>query len=161
MPSIRSVNLLIFLASLGLIIAALYFQHVLGLPPCYLCITQRVFVILVGAIGLLAFLHNPGRTGQRCYHALLILSAATGGFFSGKQLWLQSLPEDQVPACGPPPDYLFDAFPFQEALAMLLRGDGNCAKVHWTFLDISMPGWVLLAFCGFIAVSLYQIARQP
>ncbi len=160
MPSIRTVNLLVFLAGVGLILAALYFQHVLGLPPCYLCITQRVFVILVGVIGLLAFLHNPGRTGQRIYQGLIILSAATGGFFSGKQLWLQSLPEDQVPACGPPPDYLFNAFPFQEALSMLLRGDGNCAKIHWTLLDISMPGWVLMAFTGFIAVAILQIARQ-
>ena len=160
LPTSRTINLLIFLGCSAIIAAALYMQHFMGLEPCYLCITQRVFFIAIGVIGLLAFLHNPATTGRKIYGLLTALSAVIGGYFSGKQLWLQSLPEDQVPACGPPADYLFDAFPLQEALSMLLRGDGNCAKVQWTFLDISIPGWAMAAFVGLLIVGLYQFFRK-
>ena len=158
MPSPRQVFLLMFVACLSLILVALYMQHVMELTPCYLCITQRVFVMLTGGFALLAFLHNRG---LRIYGALTALSALSGSFFSGKQLWLQSLPEDQVPACGPPAEYLFDVFSFNQAVGMLLRGDGNCAEVQWTFLGLSIPGWTLICFLGLAALGIWQVVRKP
>ena len=161
LPSYRLINGLQALISLLLImVAVFYFQDYLGLEPCYLCITQRVFVIAVGVICGLAAIHNPPQCGQRIYAALSTIAAVAGGYFSSKQLWLQSLPEDQVPACGVPVDYLFDAFSLSEAVAMLLRGDGNCAEVQWQFLGLSMPAWVLVAFVGFTIVGLTQLWRK-
>ena len=161
LPDHRSLNLLMAAACAGLIaIAILYFQNYLGLEPCYLCITQRVFVIAVGVICLVAGLHNPGATGQKIYAVLTALAACIGSFFSIKQLWLQNLPEDKVPACGPPVDYLFDAFSASEAISMLLRGDGNCAEVQWQFLGLSMPGWVLVCFAGLAALAIFQFFRK-
>ena len=159
MPSIRTVYLIMFAICAGSIGIALYMQHAMELTPCYLCITQRVFVMAVGAAALLAFLHNPADTGQRVYGCITASLSAVGGRFSIRQLWLQSLPEDKVPACGPPADYLFDAFPLAEALTMLLRGDGNCAEVQWSFLGLSIPGWVLVLFSGLLLISIYQIMR--
>ena len=161
LPSNRIISLSVAAACGGLIaIAIVYFQNHLGLEPCYLCITQRVFVIAVGVIFLLAGLHNPAAKGQKIYAALATLAAFGGSFFSIKQLWLQGLPEDQVPACGPPVDYLFDAFSASEAISMLLRGDGNCAEVQWQLLGISMPGWVLVSFIGLAGVALFQLLRK-
>jgi disulfide bond formation protein DsbB len=161
LPSYRLINGLQALISLLLIIVAVfYFQDYLGLEPCYLCITQRVFVIAIGVICGLAVIHNPPQCGQRIYAALSTIAAVAGGYFSSKQLWLQSLPEDQVPACGVPVDYLFDAFSLSEAVAMLLRGDGNCAEVQWQLLGLSMPAWVLIAFGGFTIVGLTQRWRK-
>ena len=112
LPNNRTIGLAMAASCAGLIaVAVFYFQNRLGLEPCYLCITQRVFVIVVGVIFLVSALHNPAAGGQKIYAALAALAASAGGFFSIKQLWLQSLPEDQIPACGPPVDYLFDAFP--------------------------------------------------
>jgi disulfide bond formation protein DsbB len=132
-------------------------QHVMELNPCYLCITQRAFVILTGMLALLALLHNHG---LKVYGFLIALSSLAGSFFSGKQLWLQSLPEDKVPACGPPAEYLFDAFNFNEALSMLLRGDGNCAEVQWTFLNLSIPAWTLLCFLFLAFLGFTQVIRK-
>jgi disulfide bond formation protein DsbB len=161
LPDNRTINLLMAAACAGLIaIAIFYFQNHLGLEPCYLCITQRVFVIAIGVIFLVAGLHNPLPKGQKIYSSLVAATAAIGGYFSIKQLWLQSLPEDKVPACGPPADYLFDAFSVSEAISMLLRGDGNCAEVQWQLLGLSMPGWVLVAFIGFAAVAIFQLRRR-
>jgi len=161
LPDNRTINLWMASACAALIaIAVFYFQNHLGLEPCYLCITQRVFVIAVGVIFLVSALHNPLPKGQKIYAALVAATATIGGYFSIKQLWLQNLPEDKVPACGPPVDYLFDAFSASEAISMLLRGDGNCAEVQWQLLGLSMPGWVLLSFIGFAGVAIFQLLRK-
>lgn len=104
LPSIRRTNFLIFCACTLMILAAVYMEHWLNMIPCSLCITQRAFVILIGLVALAAALHNPAATGQRVYAGLGILSAILGACFAGRQLWLQSLPADQVPACGPRPE---------------------------------------------------------
>ena len=161
LPNNQTISLSAAAVCAGLIaVAILYFQNYLGLEPCYLCMTQRVFVIAVGVIFLAAGLHNPAATGQKIYAGLATLTALGGSFFSIKQLWLQGLPEDQVPACGPPVDYLFDAFSVSEAISMLLRGDGNCAEVQWQLLGISMPGWVLVSFIALAGVGLLQLLRK-
>lgn len=152
----RHCFLAIALVCAGLIATALYMQYVLGLNPCYLCIVQRGFVIATGVIAALAFVHNPGRTGRRIYGILAAVSAFAGSGFSLRQLWLQSLPKDQVPACGPPADYLFDSFTVSEWLPILLKGDGNCAEVQWTFLGLSIAGWTLVAF---VALGLFALAQ--
>lgn len=159
-PSIRTLNFCLFLGATSMILVALYMQHQMDLTPCYLCIVQRVFVIMTGLITLLAFVHNPGRTGQKRYAVATSLSALAGSGFSMRQLWLQSLPEEKVPACGPPADYLFDALPISEALPMLLSGDGNCAEVQWTFLSLSIPAWTLVAFAAMTLLGVYQLLRK-
>lgn len=160
MPSIRLTNLLLVLACVGLIAYALYSQEVLGLAPCPLCITQRIFVMAVGLIALVAFIHNPGLLLRRIYAGLGMLAAVGGGIVSGRHLWLQSLPADQVPACGPGLEYMFETFPFTEAVAILFRGNGNCAVVDWELFGLSMPGWVLIAFVGLFAVNSWQLLRR-
>lgn len=143
-----------------MLIAVFYFQNYRGLEPCYLCITQRFFVVVAGVICLLAAIMNPGQTGRRVFAVLLVISSVAGGFFSSKQLWLQSLPADQVPICGPPVDYLFDTFSTSHVIQMLIRGDGNCAEVKWQLFGISMPGWVLVLFVCFAAVGVWQYLRK-
>ena len=161
LPSYRTINSLQAVAGIALIlIAILYFQNHLGLEPCYLCITQRVFVIAIAIVCALAALHNPAQIGQKRYAGLSTGLAVVGSYFSGKQLWLQSLPEDKVPTCGIPVDYLFDVFSLSEAISHLLRGDGNCAEVQWQFLGLSMPSWVLVAFIGYAVVGIYQMLRE-
>lgn len=160
LPSARLTNLLIFLGCCGLMSVGFIFQFALDLEPCPLCITQRFFITLTGLLALAAFVHNPQQTGLRIYAASTTLGAAIGGGFSSRQLWLQGLPPDQVPACGPSLGYMFETFPFMEAVSVLLNGNGNCAEVVWTFLGISIPGWTLVAFSGLVIISLWQLFRK-
>ncbi|MEX1031846.1 MAG: disulfide bond formation protein B [Cellvibrionaceae bacterium] len=160
MPNVRLTNLGVFLACVGLMAYALYSQEVLGLHPCPLCITQRGFVILTGLFALIAFIHNPGASFRRIYAGLGMLAAAAGAVVAGRHLQLQNLPADQVPACGPGLEYMFNTFPFMEAVSVLFRGDGNCAEVDWELLGLSMPGWVLIAFLGLFAVNTWQLLRR-
>jgi len=145
MPNRRIINLAAFVACAAMIGYALYSQHVNGLDPCPLCVFQRVAVIGLGLIFLLAALQNPARTGSRIYAWLLVLVAASGAAVSSRHVWLQSLPPDQVPACGPGLNYMLDVFPLRDALSMIFKGSGECAEIHWTLLGLSMPAWVLIS----------------
>lgn len=160
MPSIRFINLIIFAGCTGLMLVGVYMDHVMDLEPCPLCITQRIFIVLTGCIALLAFIHHPMDWGRRVYSLLGALAAIGGGYFSSHHLWLQSLPPEDVPACGPGLAYMFDAFPLQEAIALLLKGDGNCAEVSWTLFGLSIPAWTLIAFAGLTLLHLYQAFRS-
>ncbi|ROS01972.1 disulfide bond formation protein DsbB [Sinobacterium caligoides] len=159
LPSIRQTNLVIFLGCCGLMAVGYFMQYMLGLEPCPLCMTQRVFIILTGVWALLAYLHSPALIGTRVYAFLVALSALIGGGFSMRQLHLQSLPAELAPTCGPSIDYMFETFPFTKALEVMLKGDGNCAEVVWTFMGISIPGWTLVAFAGLFMLGLWQLLR--
>lgn len=156
--SFRSACLLGFLACLGLMAYALYAQYVLGLDPCPLCILQRVAVIGTGVVFLIAGLHAPVGIGRWTYAGLAALVAAIGAGVAGRHVWLQSLPPDQVPACGPGYDYLMEAFPLDKALGMIFTGSGECADVDWQFLGLSMPWWTLIAFAGLVLWALLAAA---
>ncbi|MBU3068771.1 disulfide bond formation protein B [Aestuariicella sp. G3-2] len=158
--SIRTTYLLIFFGCTGLNLTALYFQYGMDMHPCPLCITQRIFVFAVSLCALLAAIHNPAQLGRRIYSSLAIIAAGFGLSVSLRHVWLQSLPEDQVPACGPGLSYMFENFPLGDAVNLLLQGDGNCADISWTFLGLSMPAWVAVCFVGLIALNLWQMFRK-
>ena len=160
LPSRRALNLLGAAICAALLGYALYLQHGLGLEPCPLCIFQRIGMLALGLVFLVAGLHGPGRTGARIYGVLAGLSALGGASVSARHLWLQSLPPDQVPSCGPGLGYLFDTFPFGDALKQVFSGSGECAKIDWTFLGQSMPFWVLLCFVGLGVAALVNGWRR-
>lgn len=138
----------------GLLIAVFFFQKHLGLEPCPMCIFQRVAMLAAGVIFLIAALHGPVAGGRWVYSGGAALAAAVGAGIAWRHVWLQGLPEDQRPACGPTLDYLMDMMPLQEVVTTILKGDGNCAKIDWTFLGQSLPFWTLVAFAGFIVWAL-------
>jgi len=159
-PGSRNLNFLIFIACTSIIGVALYMEHVMLLQPCGLCITQRVFVILVGLICLASALHKTGEAGRRNYAFAAASMCIGGGYFAVRQIWLQHLPEDQVPACGPGLQYMLEQFEFSRMVAKVLAGSGECASVDWSFLGLSIPGWALLWFVLLGAWALWLMRRS-
>jgi disulfide bond formation protein DsbB len=155
MQKFRTLYALGFMMCVVMIGTALFFfQRFLGLEPCPLCILQRVVVISLGMVLLVAAIHGPNGWGNRIYGGLITLIAGSGAAIAGRHVWLQSLPADQVPECGPTLDYILETFPLSKALQLVLHGSGECAKVEWQFLGLSIPGWTLIAFSGFILFGL-------
>lgn len=145
----------------GLLGFAFYQQYRAFLDPCPLCIFQRLGFMWIGAVALLAVLHGPGRSGARAYAVLAALGAAVGAAIAGRHVWLQTLPPEQVPECGPGLNYMLEHFPLTEVLSTVFFGSGSCAEVHWKFLGLSMPGWTLVWFLALGIGTLYMTFRKP
>jgi disulfide bond formation protein DsbB len=155
LPNPRQTNLLILLTIIGLMGYGLYTQYVDGLEPCPLCVTQRFFFCLIGLFAFIGIFHRR----FRLYGTLSLFAAIGGIASSGRQVWLQHLPPDQVPACGPSLQYMLETFPLSDTFRTLSTGDGNCAEVVWSFLSFSMPEWSLACFVGLFAASVWQVMR--
>lgn len=151
----RLLNALGFAACAAMMAYALYAEYQLLLEPCPLCVFQRMATIAAGLVFLAAALHDPAGRGRFVYAALLVLTAGSGLGVAGRHVWLQNLPADQVPACGPGFDYIIDAFPLSEALRLIFTGSGECATTDWLFLGLSMPAWVAICFIGLLGLGLW------
>jgi disulfide bond formation protein DsbB len=151
----RVLSLVGFLGCVFGLAFALYLQHFKGYEPCPMCIFQRVAMLGAGIAFLLGAVHGPKAGGRWVYAVLALLASAVGAAIAWRHVWLQGLPPDQVPACGPTLDYLMQMLPVMEVVQMVLKGDGNCAKIDAQWLGVSLPGWTLISFVGF---GLYALA---
>jgi protein dithiol:quinone oxidoreductase len=137
-----------------LLFGALVLEHVFDLVPCPLCLMQRVWFFIAGLCVVAGLLHEP-RWG--IYPLLTPAGGLVGGGFAIRQLYLQSLPADQVPACGPDINYMFEAFPLSDVLAAMTRGTGDCAAVAGSFIGVPIPGWALLGFALVVVLAVLQL----
>ncbi len=156
LSSYRGLSFLGFALCIGaLLFAIVVLQKMMGFEPCPMCIFQRVAMFGAGVFFLLGALHGPKAAAPRWLYSLFAaIGAGIGAGIAGRHVWLQSLPEDQVPACGPTLDYLMDMFPLSEVVTMILKGDGNCARIDAQWLGISLPGWTLITFIVLIVLAL-------
>ena len=159
MISNRTVSGLGFLAAVLLLVGAVIFEYMLDLEPCPLCMIQRILVAVVGVFFLLAWLHGPKRLGLYIYNGVVLVVAGMGVAVAGRHVWLQNLPEGQVPECGPGLEYLLSAFPLAKAVELILSGSGECHEVAWSFLGLTIPGWTLIAFSLFMMAAVWQLTR--
>ena len=158
--SFRSLFILGFLACCGLIGGAYFLQYVVGLEPCPLCYVQRIEVFSLGLLFALTALHNPQATGRRVYAVLLLIFSGLGIATAGRQIWLQTLPPDQLPACLPSMEYMLEAFPMMDIINKTLHGTADCAKIDWTFFGFNLAQLSLFSFCLIALLSLYLLLRK-
>jgi disulfide bond formation protein DsbB len=151
-----------FLICGGLILYALYLQYYEYQDPCPLCLLQRVVYIALMVVFLLGALHGPRRIGAIVYSTLLVLVSLIGAGIAGRHVWLQHLPKDKVPECGPGLGYILDRFPVVNALEKIFRGSGECAEAGWRLMGLSIAEWSLVWFVllGAYAVFVAAAARK-
>lgn len=159
-PRSRLMFLLVTVISAGLMLFSFFLQFVQELEPCPLCISQRIAITLLGLLSFVAVIHNPREFGFRCYGLFLGLLGLAGTLLASRQLWIQGLPPEKVPACMPGIEYLVDILPVTDILRMMLTGTGDCAKIQWSFLGVSIPGWTLIMFLAFLLIGLFELVRE-
>ncbi len=123
---------------------SVYSQYGMGLVPCHLCIFQRVEVAALALVFAAAALHNPGDTGARIYGSLAALVALITAATAGRHVWIQMQPPGSVPGCGADLDFMLEVLPITQVIIRVFKAGGECAKIEWTLLGLSMPAWVLM-----------------
>ncbi len=139
--------------------AGYYLQYFESQNPCPLCLVQRGFYYLVLCVFLGAALHGPGRVAGIVYASAAFVFAAGGAAVAARQVWLQHLPPDQVPPCGPGLYYMLENFPLARTLEKLFTASGECAEVHWALLGLSIADWSLAWFAALAAFALWLALR--
>ncbi len=160
LPPRRMAYLLGALVCAGLMGWALYLQYGLGLDPCPLCSVQRMCVIAIGIIFLVAAAHNPGRLGAAIYAGLVLVIGGFGTVIAFRHVWIQHLPKDQVPACGMGLDYMLETLPLADVMTKIFKGTGECAEAGWYFLGLAIPAWTFVFFVAITVAALVLVKRD-
>jgi protein dithiol:quinone oxidoreductase len=144
----------------GLLSFGFYLQYVKHQDPCPLCMVQRVIFVAILVLFATAALQAPRRIGKRVYAFFITLLSVAGVAVAGRHIWIQNLPKDQVPACGPGLEYMLDTFPMAEVFKELLHGSGECAEKGWSFLSLGIPEWSLLCYIALGTWSILIMLRK-
>ena len=148
-----------FAVCAGLIVFALYLQYVEHLEPCPLCMLQRVAFIVLGLVLLIGAIHAPARAGTRIYAGLAGLAALTGVGLAARHVWLQYNPP-KFASCAGDIYSQIERLPLGRVIANAIRATGDCAKVDWTFLHLSVAEWSLAWFTIFALGTLALLVRR-
>lgn len=148
------------LAAAGLLGFGYFLQFTKGIEPCPLCLVQRAFFYALIVVFMLAAIHWPSGWGRRLYGFVAMLFAAGGFATASRQVWLQHLPADKVPACGPDLAFMLENLPLARTIQKLFAGSGQCAEVKWTFVGFSIPEWALAWFAVFFLLGLWLLIHK-
>jgi protein dithiol:quinone oxidoreductase len=147
------------LVCLAMLVFGLYLQHGAGLDPCPMCIVQRYALILVLMGCSLASAFKRGAI-QSALGVLSLLLSGFGAFVAARQSWLQWFPPETV-SCGRDFYGMIETFPLQRVVPMIFKGSGDCTKVDWTFLGLSIANWSLVWFVFiFVVLGLLLASRR-
>ena len=150
-----------FLGSLSLIaVAYFYFEKHLGLAPCPLCMFQRAALLGVAFFCVFGLIFNLSKIWSKLVIFGATLFSGVGLAIAGRQVWLQHLPKDQVPECGPDLAFMLDVFPLSQVINTVLQGSGECAEVQWTLFSLSMPEWMVFIFGVMVLICLRLLFKR-
>jgi len=157
----RLINLAIVLLVVASMLFAIYYlEGVLFLDPCPLCMVDRAILVVIAVISLIALIHNASGIMRWIYTSLTVLFSGLGIAVAARHIWLQGLPPDQVPECGPDLTYMLEVFPLGDVIKRVFSGSGQCAEISWTFLGMTIPQQTLLLFIALLVMAVFAHFQQ-
>lgn len=151
---------IIALVVVAMAFAVFYLQGVLYLAPCPLCTVDRGLFLLIALVSVVSLIHGPQGTFLWIYTTLSSAFALMGIAVGIRHIWLQNLPADKVPECGPDLAYMLEVFPMMDVIERLFTGAGQCAEVSWTFYGVTLPQLTLLLFVALMLMIIYAHRQQ-
>lgn len=156
----RLLNFYCLLITIILLATAAYVQFVGQVEPCPLCIIQRIIVAILLLIFFIGIFYLPASLGRKIYGSLITVIGLSGAIIAGRQVYLQHLPPDQAPICTPSFNVLVSKLPIEDAMRILVQGSGDCSKVTWRFLELSMAEWMVILFIFFALIGVIQMLKK-
>ncbi|MFQ3235338.1 MAG: disulfide bond formation protein DsbB [Paraglaciecola sp.] len=150
LPTQRWPWLLLLISTLGLQITALYFQYALDLRPCIMCIYQRtaVFGIMFACLPVLWV--NTFATRLIAYIGWGV-SAIWGYLIALEHVDIQGASNSFFATCEIVPNFP-SWLPLHEWLPNLFAATGDCGDINWSFMNMSMPQWMMGIFAVYSVI---------
>jgi disulfide bond formation protein DsbB len=145
---------------LGLLAYGYYLQYFQDLEPCPMCIFQRLCFMAVALTAIVGAVHGPRGNGIFGYLVTAGIFSVIGAGIAARQIWLQHLPPELVPECGPGLEFMLEMYPLLETLERALKGTGDCAEVSWRFLGLSIAEWSFACFTAILLATAWQSWRR-
>lgn len=158
-PSRRVAYVVGFLVCAALMAYALYLQYVVGLEPCPMCWFQRVALVFLGLVFLVAGIANPARAGARRVAWAALVTGGAGALLAARHLYIQSMPSDQLPSCGMGITYMLETLPFLDVFARALKGSVECNKID-LILGLPIPAWNLIFFVAAVMAAFLLVNHR-
>ncbi|MBU2871572.1 disulfide bond formation protein DsbB [Colwellia sp. E2M01] len=158
--------LLLALSALGLELSALYFQYILDLQPCIMCVYQRLAIISIFSAGIIGSVAAQNLFARIIAFGLWGTGAIWGLIIALEHVEAQSNSGSFFFSCDIIPNFPTWA-PLHEWIPFLFEATGDCGEISWQFLDYSMPQWMIVVYgvytAAFVVVLLnrFVIARKP
>lgn len=159
-PAVAVAAGLIAVGSTGILLGAAFFQHVVGIPPCPLCLEQRIphYVAAPVALGVagLAWRQAPRAVVAVGFVALalaLLTSAGIGAYHAGVEwgFWVG------------PSDCSGEIQAFGQAGSLLQQMQSTsvirCDEVQFRALGLSLAGWNVVMSTALAALALWGLTR--
>lgn len=147
------------LTALAFELTALFFQHVMGLKPCVMCIYERCALFGVMGAGIVGAIAPKNLLLRWGAIAIWLYSAYKGLMLSIEHTNIQLHPNPFVTCdfAARFPTWL----PLDKWLPSVFVASGDCAERSWTFLTWSMPQWMIVIFAAYILVGALVLIAQP
>ena len=104
--------------------------------------------------------YGIGRPFKVNKESIIALVTVAGAAIAARHVWITAQPPGTVAECGASLDYMLEVLPLKEVLAKVLTGSGECGKIDWRFLGLSMPAWVLVWMLALGAWGLFVNLRR-
>ena len=151
--------LILALSALGLELAALYFQYMMGLAPCIMCIYQRVAIWAIFFAGIIGTFGCKFVLTRLLAYILWATGSIWGLLIAIEHVEMQSATFSLFFSCEFTPNFPSWA-PLHEWLPALFEATGDCGKISWEFLGYSMPQWMIVVYASYaIVFAVVLIAR--
>ncbi|MEL7293662.1 MAG: disulfide bond formation protein DsbB [Pseudomonadota bacterium] len=137
---------------------ALFFQHVMMLSPCVMCIYERVAMLGIGGAAIIGLI-----APQNPIIRWLGLGLWSASAYKGLALSMQHVDYQFNPSPFATCD-LFVTFPdwapLNQWAPWMFEAFGDCSKVVWQFLTLSMPQWLVVIFAANLAALAVIVVAQ-
>jgi disulfide bond formation protein DsbB len=144
--------LLLAMSALILELTALYFQHVMKLEPCVMCIYERITMLAIVAAGLIGASAPQNLFVRLLAFAVWALGAIWGMLLSIEHVGYQLHPSPFA-TCDFYPNFP-QWLPLHEWMPWLFNPTGDCSDIVWTFFNYSMPQWLIVCFAIYTFIFL-------
>lgn len=130
----------------------------LNLNPCYLCIFQRLLILVFGVVALAIAATHKTRPLRLSLGLLALCAAVAGAVAAAYQSWLQIQPPGASTCVGgsPGPIEMLVEWLGQQAPSLFLA-TGFCEDEGLDILGLSLANWSLLCFLGLTAVTAWTL----